>query len=259
MSQLEREGYIMAGNSTEVQGVKLLTNNSLKSERLSSQISKMILSEIQSGQLKPGDRLPTEIALAEKYGVSRTILREAIASLKNDDILESRQGRGLIVKNPGSRQAFRFSDVFETISMDEVNYFYEMRALLESEAAGLAALRKTSDDVNEINEALHEMEEAVASNSLGNEAHSRFNAAIAAASHNPVLIQFLFFLQSKLHDLAKELRIKTMTSPERALIVLAEHKQVAEGILSGDPVTAKIAVIDHLKKAAQRAGIEIYV
>ena len=60
----------MAGNSTEVQGVKLLTNNSLKSERLSSQISKMILSEIQSGQLKPGDRLPTEIALAEKYGVS---------------------------------------------------------------------------------------------------------------------------------------------------------------------------------------------
>ena len=143
--------------------------------------------------------------------------------------------------------------------MDEVNYFYEMRALLESEAAGLAALRKTSDDVNEINEALHEMEEAVASNSLGNEAHSRFNAAIAAASHNPVLIQFLFFFHSNLHDLAKELRIKTMTSPERALIVLAEHKQVAEGILSGDPVTAKIAVIDHLKKAAQRAGIEIYV
>ena len=76
MSQLEREGYIMAGNSTEVQGVKLLTNNSLKSERLSSQISKMILSEIQSGQLKPGDRLPTEIALAEKYGVQDALTEQ---------------------------------------------------------------------------------------------------------------------------------------------------------------------------------------
>lgn len=235
------------------------TEAQLVPERLSSQISKLILAEIHSGNLKQGDRLPTEAALADKYGVSRTILREAIASLKNDDILESRQGRGLLVKNPNNRKAFRFSDVFETVSMEEVNYFYEMRALLESEAAGLAALRKTDGDVREITAALHEMEEAVASNSLGNEAHSRFNAAIAAASHNPVLIQFLFFLQSKLHDLAKELRIKTMTSPERAHIVLEEHKRVAEGILSGDPVRAKNYVIDHLKNAAQRAGIEIYV
>ncbi|MEG1799079.1 MAG: FadR/GntR family transcriptional regulator [Synergistaceae bacterium] len=226
-------------------------------ERLSSQISKLILSEIHSGHLKQGDRLPTETALAEKYGVSRTILREAIASLKNDDILESRQGRGLLVKNLSGRQAFRFSDVFETISMEEVNYFYEMRALLESEAASLAAVRKTDLDVCAINKALAEMEKAVASNSIGDTAHFNFNTAIAEASHNPVLIQFLFFLQNKLHDLAKELRIKTMTSPERAKIVLEEHRKAAEGILSGDPAAAKNAVMEHLKNAAKRAGIEI--
>ncbi len=231
----------------------------IKTERLSSQISKLILSEIQSGQLQPGDRLPTETALAKKYGVSRTILREAIASLKNDDILESKQGRGIIVKDPNLRQAFRFSDVFETISVDEINYFYEMRALLESEAAGLAAVRHTAEDRSSIEAALKEMEDAVRNSSPGDEAHFRYNEAIAKASHNPVLIEFLFFLQNKLHSLATELRIKTMMSPERAEIVLSEHKNVVASIFSGDPHVAKQAVITHLKNAAERAGMNIYM
>ncbi|MDO4560709.1 MAG: FadR/GntR family transcriptional regulator [bacterium] len=230
----------------------------VKSERLSSQISKLILSEIQSGQLTVGDKLPPETELAQRYGVSRTILREAIASLKNEDILESRQGRGIIVKNARSRQAFRFSDVFETVSMDEVNYFYEMRALLESEAAGLAAMRRTREDIDEIAAALRGMEEAVAENAPGAEAHDRYNAAIARASHNPVLIEFLLFLQGKLHDLAKELRIKTMASPERAHTVLEEHRRVVKYIMAKEPAAAQEAALTHLKNAAERAGIEIY-
>ncbi|MEG1602731.1 MAG: FadR/GntR family transcriptional regulator [Cloacibacillus sp.] len=230
----------------------------LRGERLSSQISKLILAEIQSGQLSTGDKLPPETELAQKYGVSRTILREAIASLKNDDILESKQGRGIIVKNPRGRQAFRFSDVFEKVSMDEVNYFYEMRALLESEAAGLAAMRRTDSDMEEICAALAGMEDAVSQNALGAQEHDRYNAAIAAASHNPVLIEFLSFLQYKLHDLAKELRIRTMSSPERAHAVLAEHKQVVDRISGKDPAGAQLAVLTHLKNAAERAGIKIY-
>lgn len=231
----------------------------LKTERLSSRISRLILSEIQSGQLLPGDRLPAETVLAQKYGVSRTILREAIASLKNDDILESKQGRGIIVKNPNQRQAFRFSDVFETISVDEVNYFYEMRALLESEAAGLAAVRHTKEDMLSIKKGLEEMVEAVRSSSSGDEAHFKYNGAIAKASHNPVLIEFLSFLQNKLHSLAKDLRLKTMMSPERAETVLSEHRRIVDSIFSGDSQKAKDAVIFHLKNAAQRAGINIYM
>jgi GntR family transcriptional repressor for pyruvate dehydrogenase complex len=227
---MEKKINIMRGSGTKP--------SELKTERLSSRISKLILSEIQSGMLLPGDRLPAETVLAEKYGVSRTILREAIASLKNDDILESKQGRGIIVKNPNQRQAFRFSDVFETISVDEINYFYEMRALLESEAAGLAAVRSSSP---------------------GDEAHFKYNEAIAKASHNPVLIEFLSFLQNKLHSLATELRIKTMMSPERAETVLSEHRHVVESIFTGDPQKAKQAVMTHLKNAAERAGMNIYM
>ncbi|MDY9921424.1 MAG: FadR/GntR family transcriptional regulator [Synergistota bacterium] len=248
---MEKKINIMRGSGTEA--------SELKTERLSSRISKLILSEIQSGMLLPGDRLPAETILAQRYGVSRTILREAIASLKNDDILESKQGRGIIVKNPNQRQAFRFSDVFETISVDEINYFYEMRALLESEAAGLAAVRHTKEDMVSIKKALKEMEEAVINSSPGDEAHFKYNEAIAKASHNPVLIEFLSFLQNKLHSLATELRIKTMMSPERAETVLSEHRHVVESIFTGDPQKAKQAVITHLKNAAQRAGMNIYM
>ncbi|MCK9340797.1 MAG: FadR family transcriptional regulator [Synergistaceae bacterium] len=248
---MEKKIDIMRGSGTKP--------SELKTERLSSRISKLILSEIQSGMLLPGDRLPAETVLAEKYGVSRTILREAIASLKNDDILESKQGRGIIVKNPNQRQAFRFSDVFETISVDEINYFYEMRALLESEAAGLAAVRHTKEDMVLIKKAFKEMEEAVRSSSPGDEAHFKYNEAIAKASHNPVLIEFLSFLQNKLHSLATELRIKTMMSPERAETVLSEHRHVVESIFTGDPQKAKQAVMTHLKNAAERAGMNIYM
>lgn len=235
-----------------------IPNMPVKTERLSSQISKLILSEIQSGQLAIGDRLPSEAELAQKYGVSRTILREAIASLKNEDILEAKQGRGIIVKNSRSRQAFRFSDVFETISMGEVNYFYEMRALLESQAAGLAAMRRTQEDIEEITKSFEEMAEAVRKRTPGAEAHERYNKAIARASHNPVLTEFLFFLYGKLHDLAKELRIKTMASPERAHNVLEEHRRVVESIVDKDQPAAQEAALAHLKKAAERAGIKIY-
>lgn len=233
-------------------------NVKLRNENLSVQISKIIFSEIQSGQLSAGDRLPPEVELAEKYGVSRTILREAIASLKNEDILESKPGRGLIVKDPRKRQAFRFSDVFTSISMSEVNYFYEMRAALESEASELAAIRRTNDDMAAIIAAFNGMEAAVEQNALGALEHDSYNTAIAKASHNPILIEFLSFVRIKLHDLAQELRIKTMLSPERASIVLAEHRTIVECIYNKNPEGARAAVLQHLKNAADRAGIKIY-
>lgn len=229
-----------------------------RTERLSSQISKMLLSEIQTGHYLPGDRLPSEAELAQRFGVSRTILREAIASLKNDDIVESKQGRGLLVKNPQNRQAFRFSDVFETISKDEIIHFYEIRASLESEAAALAAIRYSDEDKAEILAALDEMKRAIVENTSGNAAHERYNHTIAKASHNPIIIEFLSFLHGRLYNLAKDLRIRTMSSHERAETVFLEHKLCVESILSRDSEKARFSVLVHLKNAARRAGFEIY-
>ena len=103
-----------------------------------------------------------------------------------------------------------------------------------------------------------ELEVAVRDKARGAEAHDRYNAAIARASHNPVLIEFILFLQGKLHDLAKELRIRTMASPERAHNVLEEHRRVVKFILAKEAAAAQEAALTHLKNAAERAGIKIY-
>ncbi len=227
-------------------------------ERLSQQVSRLLLAEIRSGAFQPGDRLPTETDLAKRFGISRTVIREALASLKDDGILESKQGRGILVKDPGERRAFRFSDVFESISHAEANHLYEMRAILEAEAAGLAAFRHTQDDIDMIQEAFGEMAEAVEAKRSGEEAHLRYNEAIAQASHNPVLSDFLCFLYGRLRSLARELRLNTMMDPARASLVLSEHRAILEGILSQDPAKARIATLTHLRNAARRADLEIY-
>lgn len=234
-----------------------LGTSKLTRENLSVRVSKAIQAEIQSGELKVGERLLPEVELAEKYGVSRTALREAIVTLKNEGIIGSKPGRGMIVLDPKQRQAFRFSDVFATISLNEVNYFYEMRAALESEAAMLAALRRTDDDLAAIRNAFSGLEKAVETNGLGAAEHEEYNTAIAKASHNPILIEFLSFIKVKLHDLANNLRIKTMLSPERASIVLEEHRAIVHAIEKGDPEESRLAVLTHLKNASERSNIKI--
>lgn len=229
-----------------------------RAESLGQQVSQWLLASIQAGKYLPGDKLPSENELAKEFGISRTIIREALASLKNDDILEAKQGKGIIVKDPQVRKAFRFSDVFGTISQGEVHHLYEMRAILEAEAAGLAAMRQTKEDRANIAAGLEALALAVIEKTSGEEAHDLYNEAIARASHNPMLIEFLSFLKAKLRLLSKELRLNTMMSPERARLVLKEHEKIVEAIYSGSQARAKAAVMDHLQNAADRAGLKIY-
>lgn len=229
-----------------------------KQESLAQQVTQSILLLIQTGKYLPGDKLPSENDLAQKYGISRTIIREALASLKNDDILESKQGKGILVKDPQNRKAFRLRDVFATISITEVSHLYEMRAILEAEAATLATMRLTEENRILIMEGLNALTIAVKENASGEKAHDLFNAAIASASLNPMLIEFLSFLQNKLRSLSKELRLSTMMSSERAKLVLQEHEKIVEAIFSKDPLKARTAVLDHLQSAAKRAGFTIY-
>lgn len=229
-----------------------------KPESLAQQVSQRLLASIQAGEFSPGDKLPSENELAKEYGVSRTIVREALAALKNDDILEARQGKGIMVKDPEGRKAFRLSDVFVSISQAEVHHLYEMRAILEAEAAGLAALRQTEEDRVGIARGLEALALAVKEKTSGEDAHDLYNEAIAKASHNPMLIGFLSFLQAKLRSLSKELRLNTMMSPERAKLVLREHEKIVEAILSEKPDNARAAVLEHLRNAAVRAGMTIY-
>ncbi|MDP2791384.1 MAG: GntR family transcriptional regulator [Rectinemataceae bacterium] len=229
-----------------------------KTEGLSQRVSKHLANEIRSGRYKPGDRLPPEAELAAQMGVSRTILREALASLKQDGMVETRQGRGIIICAPGDRSAFRFSDVVENMSASEANYLYEMRAILEADAAALAARRLSIEEAHQIRLHFTEMAEAVRLKESGDIAHEAFNEAIAKASKNMFLQEFLTFLHARLRKLSKELRLSTMMDPNRAAHVIEEHKAIADAILSRNSEEARAATLQHLRNAADRAGLSIF-
>src|SRR3954452_2745935 len=114
----------------------------LVAERLSDRLATLLDAQIESGALRPGDRLPTEQQLALAHGVSRTVVREAVHQLKSRALLRSRQGSGVYVAAATSTHTLSFdADVLQ--SMDAVVQIREVRRALEGETAALAAARAT--------------------------------------------------------------------------------------------------------------------
>src|SRR5690554_1273687 len=125
-------------------------------ENLPEMIAGQIYQEVVAGNLKAGDRLPTESELAETFGVSRTVVREAIAQLRHEGLVETRRGVGAFITEPERRQFLRI----DGLSLDDPESFrslFQLRNVLEVEAAGLAAMHHTEDQMRKIDDALSRM------------------------------------------------------------------------------------------------------
>ena len=230
----------------------------VKQKPLSQQVAVLLLQEIRSGTFAAGDKLPSEAEMMKRYGVSRTVIREALASMKYDGILSSQPGSGMVVNDLRERQAFRVSDIFSQCSKVEVNHLYDMRCGLEAEAAALAAIRAGEADLAELEKQFQAMEEAVKRHDPGTIPHALFNQAIAQGSHNPVYVEFLSFLYGQMRALSGDLRLHTLMDPCRTDVVRQEHRQIVEAIFARDPERSRAAVRIHLQHAALRAGLKIY-
>ena len=119
-------------------------SNSLidRNPSLADVLAKRLSEEIAAGQLKPGEKLPTEQQLGERFGVSRPIVREAIGRLKHDGLVVSRQGAGVFVVESGIPSVFRLQ-VSDFTDRDEIRGIIELLMAVESSATELAALRRT--------------------------------------------------------------------------------------------------------------------
>ncbi len=224
---------------------------------LPQQVAEHLSAEIREGILKLGVKLPPEAELCKKYGVSRTVIREAAARLKHDGLLESRQGSGVTVAPWENRQAFRL----DWINMQDpfnINFIYEMQVLIGIESVALAAIRHTEEDLKRLHHLMEEMAEAIRKDEDGAVPHRAFHKSIAEAGYNPYLIDFQCFLQDRLWEILKEARKRTQTTPGLALKVHKEHQLIIDGIASGGPNLAREAALNHLCNAAKRAGIKIY-
>jgi DNA-binding FadR family transcriptional regulator len=220
---------------------------------LRSGLADTLIAQIESGDLKPGQRLPTEQAIMTATGVSRTVVREALATLRAKGLITTRQGLGAFVANDPNPRSFSIvPNDFESI--DEVLRVLELRLGIEVEAAGLASLRRTEDDIVRMRERLDALDAAVEAGGYGAEEDFAFHRSILVATHNSYYARLFDTFGSAMVP-RQWARLDMMTPAERlrhAGRMRREHHAIFTAIRDGDEVGARRNLRSHLAKSAAR-------
>jgi GntR family transcriptional regulator, transcriptional repressor for pyruvate dehydrogenase complex len=215
----------------------------VRTSRLYEQIVQQIEESIVKGTLKPGDQLPAERELAQRFGVSRTAVREAVKALREKGLVEAYSGRGTFITD-GTTQAVRQSlDLMVKIGQPEGStHLAEVRAILEPEIAALAATRIQESELATMREAVSIMDRAGQDPDAYIEADLDFHLALAEGAANPLILSLLDSIVGLLRE--QRMRIfKVPGGPERGQV---HHKRILEAVERRDAEAARGAMRAHL-------------
>jgi DNA-binding FadR family transcriptional regulator len=228
-----------------------------RTPQLPSRVAAAIATEIMEGRLADGAKLPTEQVLAAKFGVSRSVVREAIARLRSDGMVRSRQGVGAFVVRERDSATLRIDADLMSDRFVFRNVF-ELRAILEIRAAGLAARRGTPEQLAAVSEAMMRMRHA--SNWLveGVPADLEFHRLVAAASGNAYMAMMVGFLSGQMRESIMFMR-ENQSDVAGAMIGtnIAEHAAIHDAVVGRDPDRAITAMRTHIMNAARRLGYDL--
>lgn len=223
-----------------------------KPRNLAQGVVEQISGSIRQGILKPGEKLPTESSMMAQHGVSRTVVREAISHLQASGLVQTRHGIGtFVLERPPAGLGI---DAESILTLRDVLAILELRIGLETETAGLAAVRRTEEDVRDLGAALAEMHEAMAAGRPAVEADKRFHLLIARATGNRYFQDILSQLgnaiipRARLNTVELE-QDKPANFNER---VSREHDDIFGAIERRDPEAARAAMRTHLSNSRER-------
>jgi GntR family transcriptional repressor for pyruvate dehydrogenase complex len=227
--------------------MSIITQRGNLAEIVAAQLSE----RIDNGLYGPGDKLPSSVQLCEEFGVSRTVIREAIASLKVGGRVTARQGAGVFVSEKESRPiSFAVSRIDDIRSAMQI---LELRLGVELQSAALAAMRRTPEALAEIARAYDRMDRL---DTHDPEAEARadfeFHLAIARATRNP---HFPRFLEAVISEINFDLLLKRRGAFGGAVhfrTINKEHAGIFAAIMRGDPKAAKAAMAQHLEESLGR-------
>jgi len=224
---------------------------------LASRIAQTLRDDIAAGRFAAGARLPAESALAETFDVSRPIVREAIALLKADGVLVTRKGSGAYVSETPGGQVWRVASAPD--GGPTLAQLFELRRVVETACAEMAALRRTDADLASIRSALEAMQAHAADFPSAAAADIAFHHAIAQAAHNPCFTGLTDFVSQQLlaarqHAWENSARLNALNGTPRAAD--SEHAALVEAIAAGDASAARAAAGAHLSAAAARMGLD---
>ena len=220
---------------------------------LTSGLVERLTFEIESGKLAPGSRLPTEQALINATGVSRTVVREAISALRANGLVITRQGVGAFVSPDAQNRPFRIH-ADDLRSINEVLKVFELRISIETEAAGFAAERRTRRHLGDMKRCLRLIDHQIELGQSAADADYIFHKAIFAAANNSYFVQFLEFLGRFI--IPRQRIQRGLEDPDQRGIYLKriqkEHFAIFDAIKAADPEAARKAARAHLVNAQER-------
>lgn len=217
----------------------------VKRSRLYEEIVRQLTELINNGTLKPGDRLPTERALATQLNVSRTAIREALRALELMGFIESKVGEGTYVREITMNNVI--SPFSTLLQQDEklITELIEVRMLLETEIARLAARRITPEKAKSIEESLKLMADEIDKGVIGIIGDNAFHNALAQAAENTAMSKILGLCG----DLLSSSREMALTRMKDQRVGLAHHREIYLAVLEGDEDLAATLMKHHLAEA----------
>jgi GntR family transcriptional repressor for pyruvate dehydrogenase complex len=222
----------------------------IQSTKVFEQIADQIEKRILNGELRSGDRLPTERELAEQFRASRTAVREAMKILAQKGLVEMRPGRGTIVID-GAPEAMQNSiGLVMKLKLGEVggsDDLVEVREILETEIAALAAARATSEEIASMREAVRVMDESLGDADAYIAADNQFHQALAKATQNTLILILVDSIVSPLSEQRKQI-FAVEGGPERGQF---HHRRILESIIRRDPENARAAMRAHLQQVRE--------
>lgn len=231
-------------NASDVQSelFKALERDATLTARVTDQIENLIV----VGQLQPGDRLPPERELARQFEVSRTVVREAVRALAAKGLLEVRSGSGTVVCSPTPRSVAQTMSLFLRVGQRDLDYrkILEVRRLLEVEIAGLAAQRRTGEDLEAMEAILCEAESGGDRDRFVR-TDMAFHSALARATYN----ELFSVLLDSVADVMITMRQMAFDIPDAFARALKYHRAIFEQVKGGDPERARQAMREHLMEA----------
>ena len=219
----------------------------VKTDRLYIKVAEQLSKLVHDGTIKPGERFPAERDLAEKLGVSRPTIREAMIALELSGIIEIRTGSGIYVtkKKPSLDSADKGVGPFEIL---------EIRYIVESEACALAASRISDEQIEQLKAVLREMEEEEKQDDSSEKADWKFHSIIAEASQNSAIFSVVNWLWELRNQSALSTAFLERIRKEGVHPSINDHRRIVDALEKRNPEKARMAMKNHIENATAAAA-----
>jgi DNA-binding FadR family transcriptional regulator len=224
-----------------------------KPRKLALELVEELGDRIREGRLATGDKLPTEAAIMAEFEVSRTVVREAISRLQAAGLVETRHGIGTFVSGVGEAPGFRIApEQYNTLR--DVIAVLELRIGIETEAAALAAMRRSDANLAQMRLALDAVAQAVEQGRDAVAADFQFHLEIARSTQNSHYVELMGSLGSGIIPRARLAVVDDLDEERRAYLrrVNVEHESIYDAIAAQDPDGARAAMRTHLANSRER-------